>query len=97
MKTKLKYLKLKMLKENKLLFWKNQTLMKLKSIKHLSLQRNIKMINMDHQSPQQKQILTQLKKKINQENLVKEANTSPISAKKKIDTVNKIEKSQTSK
>ena len=31
------------------------------------------------------------------ENVVKEANTSPISAKKKIDTVDKTEKSQTSK
>ena len=68
-----------MLKKNKLLFWNKQKLIKLKRIKHLFTQINIKIIMMAHQSPQQKQILTQLIDNINQENLVKESNTSPIS------------------
>ena len=42
-------------------------------------------------------VLTQLTKKVNQENVVKKANTYPISANNNIDTVNKTDKSQTSK
>ena len=56
MKMKLKNLKFKMLKKNKLLFWDNQKLMKLKKIKYLYPQRKRKMINMVHHSSQQKNI-----------------------------------------
>ena len=66
-KNEMKNLKLIMLNKNKLLFYNNQKLTKLKKIRILSPQRNRKIINMVHQSPQRK-ILTQLIKKINQGN-----------------------------
>ena len=58
---------LKMSNKNKLLFWNNQKFITFKNIKLLSPQRNIKMINIVHQSPQKK--LTQLTNRKNQEKM----------------------------
>ena len=55
---RLKNLKFEMSKKNKLLLWNNQKLIKFKKIKHIYPQRNIKMIKMAHQSPQQNNIDT---------------------------------------
>ena len=64
--------------------------MKLKNIKLLSIQENRKMVNMAHQPPQQKND-TVYKEDKSRENVVKESNTSIISAKNNIDTVDKAE------
>ena len=75
--------------EENLLFCNNQTLMKLKKIKLLSPQRNIKMINMANQSPQQKNIDTVDKVKKSRKKVNEEVNESITSTKNKIDTFKK--------
>ena len=70
---KLKNLKFKDSNKNKLLFWNNQKMMKLKGTKH--------MINMAHQSHQQKKIYTVDREDKSRKNVVREANTSTITAK----------------
>ena len=62
-------------------------------LKRLKKQVGIWMISKIHWSV----LLTQLEKKGNKNNVVKEVRTFTISSKKKIDTVNKTEKSQTPK
>ena len=87
---KWKNLKLKMLNKNNLLFWNKKKLMKLKKIKLIYPQRNIKMTKMAHQLPQQKNILTQLIKKRNQVKMCLRKPTHLLSPQKtKIDTVEK--------